>query len=57
MRPISRKDIPNLAMLLHEFVTGRHYSAPDEEERNRWIAGTERLLVVLKEHSQVELTP
>jgi hypothetical protein len=54
--PIEREAIPEIAMLLHEYVTGRHYSAPDDAERERWIKGTEKLLGVLVDAENVGLT-
>jgi hypothetical protein len=34
---------PQIAMLLHEYVTGRHPSQVTEEERQRWIRAAEKL--------------
>ena len=54
--PIERPAIPELAMLMHEYVTGKHPSQARDEERASWINAMSMLLVVLADTENVALT-
>lgn len=54
--PIERPAIPELAQLMHEYVTGKHPSQATDEERATWIQAMDRFIGVLVETENVALT-
>ena len=54
--PIERPAVPELAQLMHEFVTGKHPRSVTEAERLIWIAAMDRLLKLLAQEENIALT-
>lgn len=54
--PIERPAVPQLAQLMHEFVTGKHPAQATSQERKVWIDAMDRLLGVLVDTENVALT-
>ena len=55
--PIERQNIPELAQIMYEEVTGKHPAAIQDEERAKWIAAMEKVIAALESADNVRLYP
>ena len=56
MYPIERPAVPQLAQLMHEYVTGKHPAQVTDAELATWINAMDRFVNVLVETENVGLT-